>query len=88
MCVSGGLEILVFRKILLTYLMDDPFLNMIKQPENISLQVSTNDAVIHDSGEIVKDLLNLKGLIQEKTPNCKIILYDTAHRFRQVFENN
>ena len=62
--------------------MDDPFVNIIEQPENITLQVSTNDAVIHDLGEIVKGLLNLKGLIQEKISNCKIILYDAAHRFR------
>lgn len=37
------------------------------------LHVSTNDAVIDDSGVIITGLLNLKTFIQKKPPDCRII---------------
>ena len=45
-----------------------------KQPGNIILHANTNDATMHDWEVLVKDLLNFKGFIQKKLPNCKIIL--------------
>ena len=45
-----------------------------KQPDNIILQVNTNDSAVHDSEAMVKDLLNLEGFIKKKLSNCKIVL--------------
>ena len=45
-----------------------------KQPDSIILHANTNDAAMCDLEVIVKDFLNLKGFIQKKSPNCKIIL--------------
>ena len=47
-----------------------------KQPDKTILQVSTTDAVIHYSGVMFKDTLNLKVyIIREKLLNCNPVRY-------------
>ena len=44
-----------------------------KKPENILLHLDTNDAPCKSCADILKDLIELKDFIQEKSPSCKKI---------------
>ena len=44
-----------------------------KKPENILLHLDTNDAPCKSCADILKDLIELKDFIQEKSPSCKRI---------------
>ena len=45
-----------------------------KQPDNVILNVGTNDASTCNSSEIVNNILKLRSFISQKLPNAKIIL--------------
>ena len=42
-----------------------------KKPENLILHLGTNDAPYKSDTDILKDLIELKGFILEKSPSCK-----------------
>ena len=42
-----------------------------KKPENIILHLGTNDAPYKSDTDILKDLIELKDFILEKSPSCK-----------------
>ena len=48
-----------------------------KKPENIILHLGTNDAPYKSDTDILKDLIELKDFILEKSPSCKKITLST-----------
>ena len=48
-----------------------------KKPENIILHLGTNDAPYKSDTDILKDLIELKDFILEKSPSCKRITLST-----------
>ena len=45
-----------------------------KNPYYVILHVDTNDAVDHQSNDIISKIFKLKEFIQLKVPNCKVII--------------
>ena len=61
-----------------------------KKPENIILHVGTNDAPYKSDTDILKDLIDLKDFILEKSPSCKKITLSspTVHTDRENAKKN
>ena len=61
-----------------------------KKPENIILHVGTNDAPYKSDTDILKDLIDLKDFILEKSPSCKKITLSspTVHTYRENAKKN
>ena len=57
---------------------DDMFYYLVplleKNPDYVILHVGTNDAVDHQSSDIISKIFKLKEFIQLKVPNCKVII--------------
>ena len=52
-----------------------------KEPDFILLHVGTNNSTDDDADEIVQKILHLKSWIEEKLPNCEVILSEPINRF-------
>ena len=61
-----------------------------KKPENIILHLGTNDAPYKSDTDILKDLIELKDFILEKSPSCKKITLSapTVRTDRENAEKN
>ena len=57
---------------------DDMFYYLVpsleKNPDYVILHFGTNDAVDHQSNEIISKIFKLKEFIQLKVPSCKVII--------------
>ena len=51
-----------------------------KQPDHIILHISTNDAILKTSEEILTDLLQLKSHIESTLPSCNVIISEPIMR--------
>lgn len=63
-----------------------PLIN--KKPGKIVLHGSKNDPTIHNSSIIVKDILDLKSLIQEKLPKLNIYRTDSDEYLKIIEEHS
>ena len=59
------------------------YLIPIKKPDYIVLHVGENDTVDTEASVIVDKLHQLKCAVQEKLPNCKIVLYPFEEDMRK-----